>query len=261
MRIFESHLRAHRMTTHRYSRWLILSFSTILCQFVFAQKADDEVILKSGTVLYGAIDSIQRDTLFFKIGNRLPVSFAMSDVHQIQSSKKRKDRLPKTRESLPDSGFFFMGSIHAGLRATNANGRFGYRFSPVLQPIVSTSLSRYYAAGASFVQCMGGLTGNFENNLYYLAEAGYGFNITTSEQFSEDLLHKEGGYAWAMELGIRKWDKPNSYIYQYGLRFISQQAQFEYNQIRWNSLLGDHTVHINEKIGFRRVVLTLGFLF
>ncbi len=55
---------------------------------VFAQKVDDDIIkIKNGPTIYGGLDSIRRDSVFFRVNGKIPVSYPISQIEEFNNSQ------------------------------------------------------------------------------------------------------------------------------------------------------------------------------
>lgn len=237
---------------------------------VSAQLSTDIMYLKSGTQLIGVIDSIKRDTVFFRVNARIPVAYPMSQIEKFSMQQDVGNRTSKNKPQkddipMPDSGHYFAIQNNMSIRGITAQLSAAYRLNYFIQPMASVEMARYIEAGGSFLSLMGGMNGDFKRGKrspYYSMQAGYGFNMTTESQWDYGIIKdKKGGFKMETSFGIRQRNKENDFIWTYGVSVTTQRAEYTYDRNIWDWVNNTwRVVEVQESINYIRFNLKLGLI-
>lgn len=233
-----------------------------------AQFSTDIIFLKSGTEIVGVLDSIKRDTVFFRVGGRISVAYPMREVEKFSMQQQGQPKAPKKKKEgnpMPDSGFYFAIQNNLSIRGVTAQLSGAYRLNYIIQPMASVEMARYIAAGGSFLSVMAGLNGDFKKakrSPFYSVQAGYGLNLTSQSQWDYGLIkNKKGGFKMEYGFGIRQSTKEDEFIWHYGLSISTQNAEYVYDKTVWNWMNNTRRiVEVTENITYLRFNLKLGVI-
>lgn len=251
-------------------RFLGVAAFLLCCNRGFAQYSKDILYLKSGTQMVGVLDSIKRDSVFFRVFGHVPVVYPMSEVKEFSMHKndQKSNKAKKRREgmALPDSGKFIAIQNNLSIRGITAQVSAGYRLNYLVQPMVSAEVARYIEAGGSFLAVMGGLSGDLQKRRvspFYSIQAGYGLNLTSNSQWEYGVIkEKKGGLKTEFGFGIKQRTKDDELIWHYGLSLSNQRAEYVYDRTIWNWQTNtSRLVEMTESINYIRFNLKLGIIF
>lgn len=248
---------------------------------IFAQKIDDDIIkIKNGPTIYGGLDSIRRDTVFFRVNGKIPVSYPVSQIEEFRKDSKynysnaKKDNLEKSPRpsnkiiARPDTTSLYI-SFSTGIsffRAISPKISLGYRLHQLFIPIASVDYTVYKEANGRFTGLSGGFTGSFASRVrrpYYTFEMGYGINQTPQSAWNYgEIISKTGGLKMDFGLGIINPIIDGNNLVSIGLNYGTQDATYVYTSDIWNWQNSRmEKLVINEKIRYNRLYLTLGIIF
>jgi len=257
--------------------WRNILLLILFCCFygttsTFAQKVDDDIIkIINGPTIYGGLDSIKRDTVFFRVNGKIPVTYPISQIEEFRKDKKHNNNYSnKENQGLKkqDSSliYFTLSTGYTLFRAISPKITLGYRLHTAFIPILSVDYTWYNNAPGRFMGISGGITVSPQKDKvrpYYNLQFGYGINYTTESIWEQGkLLDKTGGLKMDIGVGIIKPIIGSKNSLTMGLNYGTQQATYEYNSSIWNwSLSRMENVVINEKIKYNRLYFTFGVIF
>jgi hypothetical protein len=267
--------------------WRNILLLILLCCFygttsTFAQKVDDDIIkIKNGPTIYGGLDSIRRDTVFFRVNGKIPVTYPISQIEEFkkdtkynQSKNKVKNtEEPKNRYDNPflvrsDSNNLYV-SFTTGItffRSISPEISVGYKLHQSFVPIASFDYTYFHNANGRFFGLTAGITGNFITNFnrpYYNIQFGYGANQTEQRDWPEvELIKQSGGLKMDIGFGVMRPILDANSLVLFGLNYGIQDASFTYWDNIWsgNSAFPER-VMVLEKIRYNRLNFTLGIVF
>lgn len=248
---------------------------------VFAQKVDDDIIkIKNGPTIYGGLDSIRRDSIFFRVNGKIPVSYPISQIEEFKkddnysskTAKKSNSINKNSNESIIPNSKGLCYTVSSGFsffRALAPKFTLGYRINQHLIPIASVDYTYYQNAPGQFVGLQGGITGSFKSfdknwkSPYYSIQAGYGINKTKNNSWEYGtILSKKGGFKMDIGMGMLYAIVDSKIQLSFGLNYGTQQAEFNYFSDQWDWNLGRfESIQVKETILYNRMYLTGGIHF
>ena len=260
---------------------VLLMFYSWLNTASFAQKIDNDIIkIKNGPTIHGGLDSIRRDTVFFRVNGKIPVTYPVSQVEEFRKEDKitsyysdknnshNHSNSPTTKFAKPDSNaiYFSFNTGFAPFRAISPKITLGYRLHQAFIPVVSVDYTWYNNAPGRFSGVTGGITGSTLNNAlrpYYNVQMGYGFNHTTESIWDQGrLLSKSHGIKLDIGAGVIQPILDANKLLSLGLNYGTQEARYQYTSSIWNwNLSRMEDVLITEKIKYNRLYFTIGIIF
>jgi hypothetical protein len=258
--------------------WYVLVFHFLLINTLgIAQTQNVDVIkIINGPEIEGRLIEIKNDTVFFMAVGDVLVKYPLDKVEVIKKLPVQVDPafeytfkpIPEgrdlTRKNPPDSGYFISISVGLSFRALNPGIAIGYRLNSALQPHVKLSYAKYAESPGTFILTYAGIKGNFKktwSSPYYLIRGGYGFNLTSEEEWTTgDLKEKKGGAGLEFGLGVNWSVRNGNYIWNIALTQNIQRAQFIYDSNIWTWPTST-TVRITEDHTYLRTMLRIGFEF